>query len=70
MVRPEFNAVLNTVRPNRIRFRTVQNLRVLSLVFIALVFLACATLPEPEMKTITYSYEPTRIAACPLLPVI
>ena len=58
MRRSKFNPALNTALPDRMRLGIVQNLRVLWLFFIALVFLACATLPEPKMKTISYSYDP------------
>ena len=58
MVGSDFNPARYTIQPNRIRFGIIQNLKILGLLFIALVFLACTTLPEPEMKTITYSYDP------------
>ncbi len=38
--------------------RVKQNLYFFGLLFIPLVFFACMTLPKPEMKTLTLSYEP------------
>jgi putative cardiolipin synthase len=58
MVRSKFSSAFNPVLLHRLGFDIVQNLRIFWLLLIALVFLACATLPEPEMKTITYSYDP------------
>ena len=33
-------------------------LRISGLIFIAVAFFACTTLPEPEMKTLTLAYDP------------
>ena len=55
-------SIINTVscrnRPNRLGFGLAQNLWAFRLLLISLVFLACTTLPEPEMKTLTLAYEP------------
>ena len=59
MVRSKFNVAFNPVLPPRLRFGIVHNLRIFwLLLIIAWVFLACATLPEPGMKTVTYSHDP------------
>jgi len=58
MVRSKFNPAFNPVLPHRIGFCIVQNLRILGLLLITLAFLACATLPEPQTKTMSFSYDP------------
>ncbi len=58
MVKSKFNPALSPVVPHRLKFSIFRNLRILWLFLFALVFLACATLPEPQTKTITYSYDP------------
>jgi putative cardiolipin synthase len=58
MVRPKYNFAFKPVLPHRIGSVIAQNLRIFGLLLIALVFLACATLPTPERKTPSYSYEP------------
>ena len=58
MVRSEFNPALNPILPHRLGIGIAQNLRSLWLLLIALVFLGCTTLPTPETKTISFSYEP------------
>ena len=51
MVKSKYNSAFNPVLPDRIGFGITQNLRILGIFLIALVFLACATLPTPEGKT-------------------
>ncbi len=58
MVRSKFNPAFNPVLPHRLGFGIAQNLRILWLLLFALVFLACTTLPTPETKTMSFSYEP------------
>ena len=52
------NPAFSPVQPHRFGFWAARNLRFLWLLLVVLVFLACATLPTPETKTISYSYEP------------
>ena len=58
MVNSKFNPALCPVLPHGLKFSIVRNLRILWLLLFAFAFFACATLPEPEMKTITFSYDP------------
>jgi putative cardiolipin synthase len=58
VVKSKINSDFNSVLPYRLGFGIVRNLGILWLLLIALVFIACATLPEPGTKTITFSNEP------------
>ena len=58
MVRSKLNPSVNPLLSLRFGFGVILNFRLLWIILIALVFLACATLPTPETKTISYSYEP------------
>ncbi len=58
MLRSKFNYAFSPAQPHRFGFWAARNLRILWLLLITLVFLACATLPTPETKTISFSYEP------------
>jgi putative cardiolipin synthase len=65
MIRPKVDYIFNPKLPNRSGYGAAQNLRIFWLLLIALVFLACTTLPNPQMKTLTLAYEPhpdTRLA--------
>ena len=44
--------------PHRPKFRSASSVRTLSILFAIWMLLACATLPTPEMKTLTLAYEP------------
>ena len=52
------NPASGTTQPPILSGWAVRNLRFLWPLLVVLVFLACATLPTPETKTISYSYEP------------
>lgn len=54
----EFNNTSNPSENPRMAFRILPNLKLFWLPFIAVFFFACMTLPKPEMKTLTLSYEP------------
>lgn len=54
----KFKPAFSLVRPHRSEFGAAQNLRFFGLLLITLVFLACTTLPNPEIKTLTLAYEP------------
>jgi putative cardiolipin synthase len=43
---------------DQLKYRAVQKLRTFRILAVALVFFACTTLPEPQMKTLTLAYEP------------
>ncbi len=58
MFRSNSNHAFRPVQPPIFGFWAARNLRILWLLFITLLFLACATLPEPETKTVSFSYEP------------
>jgi len=58
MVRSKFNPAFSLVQSHRFGFWAARNLRILLLFLIALMFLACATLPAPAGKTPSYSYDP------------
>jgi cardiolipin synthase C len=50
--------VFRPVLPRTIESKAAQGLRIIGLLIITLVFLACTTLPKPEIKTLTLAYEP------------
>ena len=58
MVISKFKPAFSLVLPHRSGFGVAQNLRIFWLLLITLVFLACTTLPNPEIKTLTLAYEP------------
>jgi putative cardiolipin synthase len=58
MVGSKFNSAFNPVVPHRLKLGIVHNLKPIWLFLIAVMFLACATLPTPEGKTTSYSYDP------------
>ena len=58
MFRFKYHSAFKPVLLSKIRFGIAQNLRLFGFLLIALMFLACATLPTPEGKTPSYSYEP------------
>ena len=60
MIRSELQRTIRSMRTHRFGFVKVQKLRILCFIFLALTFLACASLPEPDphMKTMTLAYEP------------
>ncbi len=58
MDKSKFNPVFKPLQSHRIGFGVVQNLKIIWLLLITLLFLACTTLPEPEMKTLTLAYDP------------
>ena len=58
MDKSKFNPVFKPLQSHKIRFGVVQNLKIIWLLLITLLFLACTTLPEPEMKTLTLAYDP------------
>ena len=58
MVRSRTNPTCYAVMPHRFKLGIVQNLRSLWFLLIALMFLSCASLPPPEEKTPSYSYDP------------
>jgi len=65
MDRSEFNPTLNPVLMHRLRIGAGRNLGIFCLLLIAWLFIACTTLPDPGMKTLTLAYEPhpdTRLA--------
>jgi putative cardiolipin synthase len=58
MDKSKFNPAFKPLQSHRIGFGVVQNLKIIWLLLITLLFLACTTLPEPEMKTLTLAYDP------------
>jgi putative cardiolipin synthase len=65
MIRPKVDFGFSPELRHRLRYGAAQRLRIFWLLLIALVFLACTTLPDPQMKTLTLAYEPhpdTRLA--------
>ncbi len=58
MDKSKFNPAFKPLQSLRIGFNVVQNLKIIWLLLITLLFLACTTLPEPEMKTLTLAYDP------------
>ena len=66
MTKPKVAYVLRPELRHRLRYEAIQNLRIFWILLIVLVFVACTTLPEPQMKTLTLAYEPhpdARLAA-------
>ena len=53
-----FNFELTPMRRNRLFVTTLLGLRIICIFLAALMVMACATLPTPETKTVSYSYEP------------
>ena len=58
MITRKITFSLSPTLPYRFRFGPAATLRVLSVILVAWTFLACTTLPEPEIKTMTLAYEP------------
>ena len=58
MLRSEFNPAYNPVWPHRLKPGIVHYLKLIWLFLIALVFLACATLPTPERIIPSHAYDP------------
>ena len=58
MLRSRFNPAFNPVCSHRLKLGIVQNLKPIWLFLIAMVFLACATLPTPERRTPSHAYDP------------
>ncbi len=60
MGKPAFESAYHPMRTHKPELIRIQNFRIIWLIPIALMFLACASLPEPEphMKTLTLAYEP------------
>jgi putative cardiolipin synthase len=58
MDKSKFNPAFKPVIAHKLGFGVAQKLRIFWLLLITLVFLACTTLPKPEMKTLTLAYEP------------
>jgi putative cardiolipin synthase len=52
------NSACRPIQTHKTGFAKIQNLRIIWLIFIAFMFFACASLPEPERKTLTLAYEP------------
>jgi putative cardiolipin synthase len=66
MDKSKFNPAFKHLLPHRLRFGAAQNLKIIWLLLFTLLILACTTLPEPEMKTLTLAYDPhpdSRLAA-------
>ena len=66
MLRSKFHPPFYAVLPYRLKLGIVQNLKPICLFLIALMFLACATLPTPERKIPSHAYDPhpdSRLAA-------
>jgi len=58
MDKSKFNPAFKHLLPHSLRFGVAQNLKIIWLLLITLLILACTTLPEPEMKTLTLAYDP------------
>ena len=59
MIRAKLNPASNLLRFHSLKFIATRNLKNLwLLLFITLFFLSCTTLPKPEMKTVSYAYDP------------
>jgi putative cardiolipin synthase len=58
MVKSKYSPVFIPVLPHRIGSGIAQGRRILGILLATAVLLACATLPTPEGKTPSYSYEP------------
>ena len=54
----KFNFAFNTIRLQRLGVGTCLILRALCLFIVVSMFLACATLPTPGTKKVSYSYDP------------
>ena len=58
MIRSKFNPAFNLLMPPGSGFNIRKSLRICGLLLCTLVFLACATLPVPESRTVSFSYDP------------
>ena len=59
MNRSKFNFTFNPIRHQSLSFRVAWELKILwLLLFITLVLLSCTTLPNPEIKTVSFAYDP------------
>jgi len=58
MFRSKFNPDFSLVLSHRLGFRAAQNLKIFWFLLITFVFLACTSLPDPGVKTLTLAYEP------------
>jgi putative cardiolipin synthase len=58
MVKSKYNPAFIPALPHRIGFGIAQGLKIFGILLATWVLLACATLPTPEGKTPSYSYEP------------
>ncbi len=58
MLKSKFNPAVNAALPHRLKSGVVQNLMPVWLFLIALMFLACATLPTPERRLPSHAYDP------------